>query len=329
MTRREFIGLAGGIAATWAFAASAQQSSKLPRIGVLWHAGSAEEEGPYFKALMQGFSDLGYADGQTAQFEHRFPNEMPDRFKGMAAELVSLNVDVLVTIGSSASIFAKDASSTVKLVFVLVADPSGSKLINSFSRPGGNATGLSTFVSDLTEKRLQLFTEVFPGLSRVAQLVNPNAPIARRNVEQIRAAAEKLGLTIQTFEARMPDELKPAFEAMKAAGMQGVTAGSDEGLPFQAREAIAKLALSNNLALCAYSKETFEPGALMSYAPDQLAICRRAATYVDKILKGTPPSAIPIEGPTNFQFLINLKTAKALSIEVPSVMLSRADVVIE
>jgi putative ABC transport system substrate-binding protein len=125
------------------------------------------------------------------------------------------------------------------------------------------------------------------------------------------------------------DELKPAFEAMKLADMQGITAGSGEGLPYQGREAIAKLALLNRLALCAFSKETFEPGALMSYGTDQLAICRRAATYVDKILKGTPPSEIPVEGPTKFEFFINLRTARALGINVPSIMLSRADVVIE
>jgi putative tryptophan/tyrosine transport system substrate-binding protein len=329
MRRRDFIKVIAGSTVAWSSTSHAQQARKIPTIGVLWHAGSAEEEGPYFKALLHGFSDLGYADGRTIKFEHRFPNKTPDRFKSMAAELVSLNVDVLVSIGGGASIYAKDASSTVPVVFVLVTDPIGSKLINSFSRPEGNVTGLSNFFSDITERRLQLFTEIFPGLSRVAQLVNPTSPVARLNVESIRAAAEKLRLTIQIFEARTMDELKPAFDAMKVADMQGVTAGSGEGLPYQGREAIAKLALSNRLALCAFSRETFEPGALMSYAPDQLAILRRAATYVDKILKGTRPSEIPVETPTKFEFLINLKTAKVLSIDVPSIMLSRADEVIE
>jgi len=329
MRRRDLIKAIAGSTVVWPLTSRAQQARKIPTIGVLWHAGSAEEEGPYFKALLRGFSDLGYADGRTIKLEHRFPNETPDHFKSMAAELVSLNVDVLVSVGGTAPIYAKDASSMVPIVFVLVTDPIGSKLIDSFSRPGGNVTGLSTFTSDIIEKRLQLFTEVFPGLSRVAQLVNPDAPVARRNVESIRAAAEKLRLTIQTFEARTMDELKPAFDAMKVAAMQGVTSGPGEGLPFSGREAIAKLALSNKLALCALSKETFEPGALMSYAPDQIAICRRAAIYVDKILKGARPSEIPVEGPTKFEFLINLKTAKALGIDVPSIMISRADEVIE
>src|SRR5262249_11051654 len=160
-----------GSTVAWSSASRAQQGRKIPTIGVLWHAGSAEEEGPYFKALLQGFSDLGYADGRTIKFEHRFPNETPARFKSMAAELISLNVDVLVSVGGTAPIFAKDASSMVPIVFVLVTDPIGSKLIDSFSHPGGNVTGLSNFFPDLTEKRLQLFTEVFPGLSRIAQLV--------------------------------------------------------------------------------------------------------------------------------------------------------------
>jgi putative ABC transport system substrate-binding protein len=221
MRRRDFIKVIAGSTVAWSSTSHAQQARKIPTIGVLWHAGSAEEEGPYFKALLHGFSDLGYADGRTIKFEHRFPNKTPDRFKSMAAELVSLNVDVLVSIGGGASIYAKDASSTVPVVFVLVTDPIGSKLINSFSRPEGNVTGLSNFFSDITERRLQLFTEIFPGLSRVAQLVNPTSPVARLNVESIRAAAEKLRLTIQIFEARTMDELKPAFDAMKVADMQG------------------------------------------------------------------------------------------------------------
>jgi putative ABC transport system substrate-binding protein len=327
MRRRDFIKTVAGSAA-WPLAARAQQSGKVSKVGYLWHAGSAKEEHPYYEAVIEGFTKLGYLNGRNIVLEHRFPDEKPERFASMAAELVAMNPDVLMG-GSVASFYLLAATKTIPIVFMFVPDPVGMKLVTSLARPGGNVTGLSNFVSDLTERRLQLFTEVFPGLSRVAQLVNPNAPISRLNVESIRAAAEKLRLTIQTFEARTMDELKPAFDAMKVASMQGVTSGSAEGLQFSSREAIAKLALSNKLALCAFPRETFEPGALMSYAPDQLAICRRAAIYVDKILKGTRPSEIPVEGPTKFEFLINLKTAKALGIDVPSIMLSRADEVIE
>jgi putative ABC transport system substrate-binding protein len=178
MRRRDFTILLGA-AALWPLAARAQGRVKIPRIGVLWHAGSAEEEGPYFKALLEGFKDLGYVEGRNIAFEHRFPNEMPERFKNMAAELVSLNVDVLVGVGGRAPVYAKNASSTIPLVFVLVPDPVGSKLVESFAQPRGNATGLSNYASDLVGRRLQLFKEVIPSLSHVAQLVNPDAQISR------------------------------------------------------------------------------------------------------------------------------------------------------
>jgi putative ABC transport system substrate-binding protein len=328
MKRREFITLLGGAAATWPLPARAQQAGKRPTIGVLWHAGSAEEEGPYFKALIDGFRTLGYVEGRNITFEHRFPNEMPERFKRMAAELVSLDVNVLVSVGNVASPHAKNATTTIPVVFVIVPDPLGTKLVDSFARPGGNVTGLSTYSSDVIGRRLQLLKEIIPGLSRVAQLVNPNSPASSLHIELTRAAAAELHLTIQRFETRSLDELEPTFDAMENAGMQAVTI-NPEGLAFQGRVIIPKLALARRLALCAYSRETFETGALMSYGTDQRAICRRAAIYVDKILKGAKPGEIPVEGPTNFEFLINRQTAKALALEIPPTLLARADEVIE
>jgi putative ABC transport system substrate-binding protein len=325
--RREFIALAGS-ALAWPCVGHAQQGLKIPTVGVLWHAANAEEEGPYFRALLEGFRELGYVDGLNIKFEHRFPNEMPERFRSMAAELVSLNVGVLVSVGNVASPYAKNATTTIPIVFTLVADPVGMKLVESFARPGGNVTGLSTYSSDIVGRRLQLLKETIPGLTRFAQFVNPNAQSSRLHIEMTRAAAAELGLTVQTFEARSLDELERAFDAMAAAGVQAVTV-NPEGLPFQGRALIAKPALARRLALCAYSRETFEPGALMSYGTDQIAVCRRAALYVDKILKGTKPGGLPVEGPTKFEFLINLKTAKALGIEVPPIILTRADEVIE
>lgn len=305
------------------------QVGKTPRIGVLWHAANPKEEGPYFSALLKGFSDLGYVDGRNVRFEHRFPNEIPERFQSMVAELVSLNVDVLVSVSGTASIPAKNATSTIPIVFVFVNDPVQSKLVNSLARPGGNATGLTNFQSDLTQRRLQVFKEVVPAMSRVAQLVNPNAPVARINIQSIREAAMTLGLTVQIFEARSPAELEPAFDAMTAAGMQGVTCGPGELIQFQARDVMAKLALARRLPLCAHNREVFEAGALLAYGADNVAIIRRTAVYVDKILKGEKPAEIPVEGPTKFELLISLKTAKALGIEVPPVMLGRADEVVE
>jgi ABC-type uncharacterized transport system substrate-binding protein len=328
MTRRDFITLLGGAAAAWPLAARAQNANRRPRVGVLWHAANAEEEGPYFKALVEGFAALGYVDGHTITLHHRFPNETPELFQRMAADLVALKSDVLVSVGNVASPYARNATETIPVVFILVADPIGSKLVDSLARPSGNVTGLTNFVSEVVGRRLQLLKELIPELSRVGQLVNPNAAAARLNIELTRAAASRLGFAVQLFEARSVEELEPVFDAVAAAGMQAVTV-NPEGLAFQARELIAKLALARRLALCAYSRETFEPGAFMSYGTDHLAICRRAAGYVDRILKGTKPSDLPVEGPTKFEFLINLKTARAIGLDISPLVLARADEVIE
>src|SRR5262249_19336235 len=196
--RRDFLALAAlALAAPRSVSA---QSGRIPRVGVLFHAASPEEEGPYFTAVIEGFSALGYIEGRNIIFEHRFPNEIPERFASMAAELVA-KVDVLIVMGDRAAAYAKTASSTVPIVFVVVPDPVGSKLVNSFARPGGNITGLANYAADLVGRRLQMLKEIMPGLSRVAQLVNPTAPMAARNIEWGQAAAKELGLTIQTFEA--------------------------------------------------------------------------------------------------------------------------------
>jgi putative ABC transport system substrate-binding protein len=247
----------------------------------------------------------------------------------MAEELVASKVDALIAVGDRAAVYAKDATSLMPIVFVLVADPIGSKLVASFARPGGNVTGITTYAADLLGRRLQLLKEIIPGLSRVALLANPNAPISGRNIEATRTAAEQLGLVIQTFEARSAGELQTAFNAMAAANMQAVMVSPSEGLPMQGREIIGKLALAQRLPLCAFSRETFEPGALMSYGTDQVAVVRRAAVYVDKILKGAKPGELPVEGPTKFEFLLNLKVARSLGIAVPPDIPTIADEVID
>jgi len=327
MRRREFITLLGSAALAWPLAARAQQPGKVPRIGYLWHAGSAAEEGPYLRALIEGFERLGYVDGRNMTLEHRFPNEIPARFKSMAEELVALNVDVLMG-GAVASSYLKNATAKIPIVFMFVPDPVGIKLVDSLARPGGNVTGLSNFGRDLVGKRLQFLKETVPGLSRVALLVNANAPSARIYIDTTQAAAGELGLVTQTFEARSLEELEPAFDAMAKAGMQAVTVASG-GIAFQGRAIIAKLALSHRLPLFVFSRETFEVGALMSYGPDQLEMCRRAAVYADKILKGAKPSDLPVEQPTKLELLINLKVAKALGLTIPHTLLAAATEVIE
>jgi putative tryptophan/tyrosine transport system substrate-binding protein len=328
MKRRAFITLLGAAAAGVPFVARAQQARKTPVVGILWHAGTAQEEGPNFTAMIDGFKALGYVDGQNVRFEHRFPNETPERFRSMAAELVSMKVDVLLSVGVTAAPYARSATSTIPVVFTLVADPVASKLVDSLARPGGNATGLTLFAAELGAKRLELLKEAIPGLSRVGLLINPNTSFSRPYIEESKAAAAKLGLALQTFEARTLDELQPAFDMAAKAGVQAISV-TPEGVFYQGRADIAKLALSHGLATCVWSKETFEPGAFMAYGPDVLGILRHTAVFVDKILKGTRPADIPVEEPTRFQFLISLKTAKAIGITVPPTLLLRADEVIE
>jgi putative tryptophan/tyrosine transport system substrate-binding protein len=327
MRRRAFISLLGG-AAAWPLAARAQQSNKIPRIGVLWHAGSAEEEGPNFEALVQGFNALGYVDQKNIRLEHRFPNEMPDRFKSMAADLVASRVDVLVSVGTVTAPYAKNATTTIPVVLSIAPDPVAAKLVDSLARPGGNVTGLTIFASELAGKRLQLLKEAIPGLSRAGLLVNPNAVLSRSYKEESQVAAAKLELVLQTFEARSLDEIEPAFDRMVAADIQAVSITADS-LFFQARAIIPKLALARHLPTCVFSRETLQPGALMSYGPDNLTILRRTAIYVDKILKGAKPGELPIEQPTRLQLLINLTTAKALSLELPATLLTNADDLVE
>ncbi len=326
--RREFVAALGGAAGVWPLAARAQQVGRIPTIGVLWHAGSAEQEQPYFGALLEGFKDLGYVEGKNIKLEHRFPNETPERFKSMAAELVSLKVDVLVTVGNPTARYAKDATSTIPIVFLFVSDPVGANLVDSLARPGGNATGLSNFATDLTAKRIEFLKEIVSGLSHVGLLVNPSEPSSRQYVDEGKAAAAALALAVQTFEARSLDELEPAFDAMTKGSVQAVTFGPG-GLLFQGRAIIDRLAIARRLPTCVWSKETLESGALMSYGPDQIAMARHAAVYVDKIIKGAKPADLPVELPTSFRLLINLKTAKALDITIPESFLVRADEVIE
>ena len=328
MRRRDFIKVVGGGAVPWALAARAQSSRRVPRIGVLWHAGSAAEEGRYYTGLVDGLRGLGYLDGISITMEHRFPNEMPERFRNMAAELVSLDVDVLVSVGSQTAFYARDATKTIPIVFIFVPDPVGSKFVMSLARPGGNATGLTHFAADLIGKRLEFLRETSPGLARVALLVNPDTEVARLYTNVTDSIAQKLGLSNHTFSARSRDELEPAFDAMVKMGMQAVTINS-EGLAYQQREFIAQLAIARRLPLSVWSRETLEAGALMSYGADQPAMCRRAAAFVDKILKGAKPADIPVEEPANIEFLLNKKTAKALGLTFPHTLLAAATEVIE
>jgi putative ABC transport system substrate-binding protein len=326
MRRREFVSFLGG-AAAWPLAARAQTAGKIPKVGYLWHAGSAKEEHPYYEAVIEGFAKLGYVNGRNIVLEHRFPDEKPERFTSMAAELIAMNPDVLMG-GSVASFYLYAATKTVPIVFMFVPDPIGLKLVNSLAHPGGNATGLSNFGLDIAGKRVQLLKEVVPGLSRLAMLINSSQQSASMYVEVTRAAASRLGVTVEAFDARSREEVNGAFDAMVKAGMQGIIPAQG-GTAFQWRFIIPKLAIEHRLPLCAFSRETFEGGALISYGPDQVALCVRSAALADKIIKGEKPGDIPVEQPTRFEFLLNLKTAKAIGLTIPESFVLRADEVIE
>jgi putative ABC transport system substrate-binding protein len=327
LRRRELITLLGsGIA--WPLAARAREAAKVPTVGVLWHAGSPDEEQPFFGALQKGFSDLGYVEGQNMMLVHRFPNELPDRFKSMAAELVEMRGDVLVGVTAGA-VYETAATSTIPIVFVLFPDPVRAKLVESIARPGGNATGLASVAAEgFVRKRVQLLQSAIPGLSRLGALINPSEGIPRAYLDEARAAASDLGLAFQEFQASSLAELDEAFEAMPHSGIQGLLVAGG-GLFYQGRHQIAKLAATHRLPIGVWATEIMGDGVFMSYGPSLAAMVRRAPAYVDKILKGAKPSELPVELPTQFQLIVNLKTARACGVEVPQMLIAQADDVIE
>ena len=298
-------------------------------MGLLWHAGSAEEEAVYLGAVRQGLRDHGYVEGQNVTLENRFPAEIPERFASLATELAALNVNVLVAINRVAALAAQRATTSIPIVFIAVPDPVGSKLVASLAKPGGNITGLTNFAYDLTAKRIEFLKAVVPTVSYVALLVNPNdRDSAKTYIEESHAAANKLGLILQPVEVRTSGDLLSAFSKTIDDQVDGVVVSQD-GLFYAARKVIADLALARKLPLAVYSRETLDAGALLSYGPSNYRIFHASGAYIDKILKGAKPADLPVEQPTKFEFIINLKTARSIGIDVPPMLLTRADEVIE
>lgn len=328
MRRRNFIAGLGGAVTAWPIRARGQ-TKKRPKVGVLWHAGNAEEEATYLSALRQGFDSLGYVDGRNITLEHRFPNEIPERFLSHAAELAALNVDVLVAVSQLAALAAQRATATIPIVFVVVADPIGVKLVSSFARPGGNITGLTHIAIDLSAKRLALMKEAIPHMKRVGLLVNPNdAPGTRRTIEEYHTAANSLGIDVQPVEVRAVADIEPAFKKFVEDQVEGIVQGPS-GLFYQNRVLLANSAKQHRLPYMVTTRESLEAGALFSYAPDIRAIFRRTATYVAKIIQGEKVAELPVEQPSKFELLINLKTAKAIDLTISEAFLLRADELLE
>jgi putative ABC transport system substrate-binding protein len=326
MRRREFITLVGGAAAAWPLSARAQQAHKLARIGFLG-AASATGFANQLRAFRQGLADLGYIEGATIVIEYRWADDKIARLPELAVELVRSNVDVIITHGTPGILAAKQATATIPIVMASSGDAEASGLVASLARPGGNVTGLTFFNPELAAKRFELLKETLPGLTEVGLLLNPANPINEPIVPMIKLTANALGLEVYPFGVRGTAEFEGAFAAMAAKRVGAVVIIDDAILIAHARE-IARLALQQRLPSSGWPDYAVA-GGVIGYGVNFPDMFRRAATFVDKILKGTKPTDLPVERATKFETIVNLKTAKALGLDLPTATLLRADEVIE
>jgi putative tryptophan/tyrosine transport system substrate-binding protein len=324
--RREFITLLGGAAAAWPLGARAQQAGRLPTIGCLV-PGTPSSHGQWFAALVQRLRELGWIEGRTVAIEYRWAEGRTERFDEIAAEFVRRKVDVIVTAATAAVVAAKQATSVIPIVFAAAGDPVGTGLVASLARPGGNVTGLSIQQTDVAAKRLELLREVVPGLRRLAILANVGSPAVVLDMREVQATARTLGLEVITSEIQRGEDIVPAFEALR--GRADALYVCIDPLVATNRIRINTLAAASRLPTMHAAREYVESGGLMSYGPNFPDLFRRAADFVDKILRGAKPGDIPVEQPTKFDFVVNLTTAKALGLNVPLTLLARADEVIE
>ena len=313
---------------TISFPAEAQLANKIPRIGYISGAGDAKNPGTHIEAFQQGLRDLGYVEGKNILVEYRHAEGKLDRVSSFLAELVQLNVDVLVCPSLVAIRAAKLATKTIPIVMVTAQDPVAIGLVASLARPGGNITGLTRLTRDLSGKRLELLTEVIPKMSRVGVLWDSNAPGPVLGFNEYQTAAAALNIKLLSLEVRGPDpDLEGAFQTATTARASAlITIRNPVISSYQKR--IAELATKNRLPWMSDGSDSIEPGGLMSYSANEDESFRRAAVYVDKILKGAKPADLPIERPTKFELVINLKTAKQIGLTIPPNVLARADRVI-
>jgi putative ABC transport system substrate-binding protein len=328
INRRVFIGTFMGSLLAAPLAAEAQQTAKIARIGWL---GDRPAAGPRLEGFFKGLRDLDYVEGRNLMIEYRYAEGKPERYPALAAELVALKVDVIVSANTLGTLAAKQATKTIPIVFVGAADPVQSGLVTSLARPGGNATGLSALSPELVGKCLELLAQAVPGVSRVAVLWQPGAQGERTDKDMLKGAdvaARALGMRLQFVEARGPTEFDRAFSDMTRARADALTVlGS--AMFNNERRRLVDLAAKNRLPAVYSGRASVDAGGLMSYGPNIADLWRRAATYVDKIFKGAKPADLPVEQPTKFELVINLKTAKALGLTIPPSLLARADQVIE
>ncbi len=302
----------------------AQQPARLPRIGVLYLGSPGPT--PLVEAFQQGLHELGYVEGQNILIEWRYGEDRVDRFPDLAAELVRLNVDLIVVSGAAAQA-AKQATGSIPIVVAVTGDLVGTGLAASLAHPGGNVTGLTTLAPELIGKRLELVKQAVPGLSRLAVLWNPREQAMALEIGEAKVAARTLGVELQTLEARDPGDLDGAFEAALGEGVEALVLVLTAFF-ISNRPRVVELAAKSRLPAMSGEPDFARAGGLMAYGPSLADMWRRAATYVDKILKGAKPADLPIEQPTKFDFVINLKTAQALGLTIPQEVLMQATEVI-
>ena len=325
MKRREFITFLGSIAAAWPLAGSAQ--SKIARIGFMGNS-TAALEANLVDAFREGLREQGYEEGHNIVIEYRWADGKYDQFPALVAELIAAKVDAIVTAGTPAALAVKRATTTVPLVMVAVGDPVGTGLVPSLARPGGNLTGLSSIAPDLEGKRLQLLREVVPALSHVAMFINSLNPFHVSSMRQARAAAQAMGIKLQLHDIRKSEDLDDAFAAIRKERPDALLILADR-IFLHNRERMMDFTKEQRLPNVNAYKELVEVGGLMSYGPSYEDMHKRAAIYIDKILKGAKPADLPIEQPSKFTFIVNLEAAKALGVTVPSQLLGLADQLIE
>jgi putative ABC transport system substrate-binding protein len=326
MKRRHFIKLVGGMAMACPFVLHAQPLARVARIGFLGSA-SASGSAKSVEALRTGLRDLGYVEGKNIVIEFRWAEGRYDRLSALVTDLIRLKVDLIVTHGTPGTRAAKKATSTIPIVMAISGDAIATGLVTSLARPEANVTGSTFFIPQLNAKRLELVKEVCPYVARVAALSNPNNPVSKPIIPAMQAAATPLKLDFDIAEAQGPGEFDRAFASMAKRGVDAVVI-TEDGEFAASFGAIAALALANKLASIG-AQEYAKAGGLIGYGVDLLGLYRRAAYFIDKILKGSRPADLPIEQPTRFELVINIKTAKTLGLEIAPAMLARADEAIE
>ena len=307
-------------------ASEAQQATKVWRIGYLGYAYPTEARD--LEAFRQRLRDLGYVEGKNLVIESRLAESSFERLPALAAELVSLKLDVIAAVGNTAIVALTRATQTIPIVMIIAGDPVGTGLVSSLAHPGGNVTGLSSLGEGLSAKWLELLTQTVPGMTRVGVLMAPNAPAHATYLREIKTAGQRTGIAVLGLEARGRDDIERTFAALTKARAQGlIVLPNPVTLTHQTQ--IVELAAKNRLPAMYPWREFTESGGLMAYSPNRTEMYRRSATFVDKILKGAKPADLPVEQPTKFELVINLKTAKALGLTIPPSLLLRADQVIE